>query len=73
MGEDQTKKVFTSSDVQFTPQNQVKTKEKGQRVLRCPVSTISLTADIYQLIFLRGGGGRGAATPAADTLRYRSA
>ena len=24
-------------------------KKKGQRVLRCPVSTVSLTADIYQL------------------------
>ena len=44
------KKVFTSSDVQFIPQNQVKTK-KGQRVLTCSVSTVPLTADVF------GGGG----------------
>ena len=51
IGEDQ-KKVFTSFDVQITLQNQVKTKKKkGQRVLTCPVFTVSLTTDIYQLIF----------------------
>ena len=32
-------------------------QKKGQRVLRCPVSTVSLTADLYQLISQRGGGG----------------
>ena len=65
------KKVFRSSDVQFTPQNQVKTKKKkGQRVLRCPVSTVSLTADIFQ-------GGRRARpsapppSPPLDTPMYR--
>ena len=39
-------------------------KKKGQRVLRCPVSTVSLTANIYQLIFQRRGG----VTPAAPPL-----
>ena len=29
------KKIFTSSDIKFTPQNQVKTKKIGHRVLRC--------------------------------------
>ena len=48
------KKNFTSSNVQFTPQNQLK-KKKGHRVLRCPVSTVPLTGDIYQLIYQRGG------------------
>ena len=32
-------------------------KKKGQRVLRCPVFAVSLTADMYQLIFQPGGGG----------------
>ena len=44
------------SDVQFTTQNEVKTKKKGHRVLRCPVSNVPLTGEIYQLIFQRGGG-----------------
>ena len=58
-----------SSDVQFTPQNQVKIK-KGQRVLRCPVSTVSLTADIYQLIFERGGGRDSSGLLPLDTPQY---
>ena len=53
---------IASSDVQFIPQNQVKTK-KGQRVLTCPVSTVPLTADIYQPIFQRGEGGRDLSAP----------
>ena len=32
IGEDQKKKVFSSFDVQFTPQNQVKTKKKKKKV-----------------------------------------
>ena len=73
IGEDQ-KKVFTSSDVQFTPLNLVKTKKKVHRVLRCPVFTVPLTGDIYQLIFQRGGDADPAAhslsTPLSDVLLF---
>ena len=73
------KKVFTSFDVQFTPKitsrlsssnlppKSSKDQKKGQRVLRCPVSTVSLTADMYKLIFQQGGRGT---TPAAPLPGY---
>ena len=54
--------------VQFTPQNQVKTEEKkSHRVLRCSVSTVPLTADIYQLIFQREGGRDPSDSPPLNT------
>ena len=34
--------------------------KKNQRFLRCPVSTVSLTADMYLFYYFSGGGGGGA-------------
>ena len=48
----------------FPPKSSEDQKKKGQRVLRCPVSTVLLTVDIYQLMFQRGGRG----PPPLDTL-----
>ena len=33
------------------PPKSSETKKEGQRVLRCPVSTVSLTADVYRPTF----------------------
>ena len=40
-------------------------QKKGQRVLRCPVSTVSLTADIYISLYfsVSGGGGHDPRAP----------
>ena len=58
--EDQKKGIHVFRRPLYPPKSIENQKSKGQRGLRCPVSTVSLTADMYQLIFQRKGGGAGA-------------
>ena len=64
--EDQKKGLHVFRRPLYPPKSSENQKRKGQRGLRCTVSTVSLTADMYQLIFQRkgGGGGGGAGAPA---------
>ena len=68
------KKVFTSSDVEFIPQNQVKTKKRSTRP---HMSCFHCSADCrYISAYIsaeggRGGGGATLATPLDTPLKLK--
>ena len=45
-------------------------QRKGERELKCSVSTVSLTADMYQIIFQRGGRDP-SGPPGYASVKYR--